>query len=83
MSALMLARQYTTKGIPEVDDSGSVTYRPPTPNELSKIAQSVKWVELPDAPDKSVSDQTIIDAIEQAGMKLPSVVHVDTSEDAL
>lgn len=83
LTAMMLAWQYTTKGVPEHNEQGNVFMRPPTPNELSKLAQAVKWCELPDAPDKTVSDATIIDAIEQAGMKLPTSVNVDTTEDAL
>jgi len=83
LTAMMLAWQYTTKGVPEHDDDGNVVMRPPTPNELSKLAQAVKWCELPDVPDKSVSDETIIDAIEKAGMVLPRTVTIDTSEDAL
>lgn len=82
-TAVMLAYQYTTKGIPEVDDRGNVMLRPPTPNELSKLAQAVKWLEMPETVEKPTSDQTIMDRIEAANMKLPSVVNIDTTEDAM
>ena len=82
-TAVMLAYQYTTQGIPEVNEDGDVMLRPPTPNELSKLAQSIKWLEMPETVDKPTSDQTIMDRIEAANMKLPTAVNVDTSEDAL
>ncbi len=83
LASLTLARQYITKGIPVVDDSGHVAFYPPDSRQLKDICQSIKWVTLPEMAEQKVSDETIIDEIERSGMKLPSIVNVDTTEDAL
>lgn len=83
LASLTLARQYITKGIPVVDEQGHVAFYPPDSRQLKDICQSIKWVTLPEMAEQKVSDETIIDDIERSGMKLPSIVNVDTSEEAL
>jgi hypothetical protein len=81
-TAVMLAYQYTTQGIPETDADGSVMLRPPMAKELKDIAQTLRWLEMPETAEKPTSDETIMDRIVKAGMRMPATVNVDTTEDA-